>query len=247
MLEIKDLTVNVGDKEILNNFYLTINPGETHVLMGINGVGKSTICKVIMGDKNYEVKKGSCKYNNQDIFSLSTTERARLGIYLVSQSPIEIEGVSNSEVLRTALGEKTGKQVDIFEFNKKVKQACEILHIDKSFIHRGVNEGMSGGERKKNELLHLFLLEPTLIILDELDSGLDVDSLKDLSEALKQYLETHKEASLLIITHHTSILEYLKPDKVHLLSDGKIIISGDYNLALEIENKGFSSILGQIK
>ena len=246
MLEIKDLTVKVGDKTILKDFNLTINNKEVHALMGINGVGKSTICKVILGDKNYEVIKGSIIYKGKDLLNLSTTEIARLGIYLVNQNPIEIEGVSNSEMLRTALGEKTNSHVDIFEFNKKVKEACELLNIDKSFIHRGINAGMSGGERKKNELLHLFILEPSLIILDEVDSGLDVDALKDITSALNKYLETH-EASLLIITHHTSILNYLKPDKVHLLSKGNIILTGDFTLAQDIENNGFNSLLGQIK
>ena len=246
MLEIKDLTVKVGDKTILKDFNLTINNKEIHALMGINGVGKSTICKVILGDKNYEVTKGSIIYKGKDLLKLSTTDIARLGIYLVNQNPIEIEGVSNSEMLRTALGEKTNSHVDIFEFNKKVKEACELLNIDKSFIHRGINAGMSGGERKKNELLHLFILEPSLIILDEVDSGLDVDALKDITSALNKYLKTH-EASLLIITHHTSILNYLKPDKVHLLSKGNIILTGDFTLAQDIENNGFNSLLGQIK
>ena len=246
MLEIKDLTVKVGDKTILKDFNLTINNKEIHALMGINGVGKSTICKVILGDKNYKVIKGSIIYKGKDLLKLSTTDIARLGIYLVNQNPIEIEGVSNSEMLRTALGEKTNSHVDIFEFNKKVKEACELLNIDKSFIHRGINAGMSGGERKKNELLHLFILEPSLIILDEVDSGLDVDALKDITSALNKYLKTH-EASLLIITHHTSILNYLKPDKVHLLSKGNIILTGDFTLAQDIENNGFNSLLGQIK
>lgn len=246
MLEIKDLTVKVEDKIILKDFNLTINNKEIHALMGVNGVGKSTICKVILGDNNYEIVKGSINYKGNNLLKLSTTEIARLGIYLVNQNPIEIEGVSNSEMLRTALGEKNNTHVDIFEFNKKVKEACELLNIDKSFIHRGINAGMSGGERKKNELLHLFILEPSLIILDELDSGLDVDALKDITSALNKYLETH-EASLLIITHHTSILSYLKPDKVHLLNEGKIVKTSDYLLAENIEKNGFSSLLGQIK
>jgi len=180
------------------------------------------------------------------LLELNTTERARLGIYLINQSPIEIEGVSNSEMLRTALGEKLGTHVDIFEFNKKVTDACQILNLDKSFIHRGINEGMSGGERKKNELLHLFILEPSLIILDELDSGLDVDSLQVVCNALNTYLKKH-DASVLIITHHTSILDLIKPNYVHFLSNGSIVLSGDYTLAKKIEKEGFSNLLGQIK
>lgn len=246
MLEVKDLTVKVQDKIILDKFNLKINLNEIHTIMGVNGAGKSTICKVIMGDPNYEVVCGTITFNNENLLKLDTTSRARLGIYLVSQSPIEIEGVTTSEMLRTALGEKNGKQVDIFEFNKKIMNACEILKLDKSFIHRGINEGMSGGERKKCELLHLFILEPTFIILDELDSGLDIDSLKIVSKALNKYLETH-DASLLIITHHNSILEYLCPDYVHFLADGSIKKTGNYELAKEIEKNGFANILGQIK
>lgn len=246
MLKIENLTVSVQDKIILENFNLNIGDNEIHTIMGINGVGKSTICKVIMGDPNYKVLSGSITYNESNLLELDTTNRARLGIYLVNQTPIEIEGVTNSEMLRTALGEKNNKYVDIFEFNKKVQEACKILNIDPSFIHRGINEGMSGGERKKNELLHLWILEPSLILLDELDSGLDVDSLKILSEALNKYLEAHK-ASLLIITHHTSILKYLKPDKVHLMNNKHLVLTSDYKLAELIEQQGFNEILGQIK
>ena len=150
MFIIKNLTVKVLDKIILNDFSLTIKNDEIHALMGMNGAGKSTICKVIMGDPSYEVVSGTIFYNDTNILDLNITERARLGIYLVNQVPIEIEGVSNSEMLRTALGEKLNKHIDIFEFNKKVEEICAILNIEKSFIHRGINEGMSGGERKKN-------------------------------------------------------------------------------------------------
>jgi len=246
MLSIKNLTVKVENKIILENFNLDINNKEIHTIMGVNGAGKSTICKVILGDPNYEVTKGTILYDETNLLNLNTTERARLGIYLVNQSPIEIEGVSNSEMLRTALGEKTGTHVDIFEFNKKVESSCKILDLDKSFIHRGINEGMSGGERKKNELLHLFILEPSLIILDELDSGLDVDNLKVVCDALNTYLKTH-DASVLIITHHTTILKHLKTDYVHFLSNGNIVLSGTSSLAKKIEKEGFSNLLGQIK
>lgn len=246
MLKIENLTVKVGEKIILKDFNLTINSSEIHTLMGINGIGKSTICKVILGDPNYQVESGVIYYKGNNLLELDTTERARLGIFLLNQSPIEIEGITNSEMLRTALGEKTGKRVDIFEFSKKIENACKILNLDKNFIHRGINEGMSGGERKKNELLHMFILEPSLIIFDELDSGLDVDSLKTVGNAINMYLENHK-ASVLIITHHTRILKYLKPQYVHFLSDGKIVKTGDFKLANKIEKEGFTSLLGQIK
>ena len=239
MLSIKNLTVKVNDKTILHDFNLDINDGEIATLMGPNGVGKSTICKVIMGDPTYEVINGSIFYNNIDLLSLSTDERSRQGIFLLAQNPIELEGITNAEVLRSALECKTGEHVNIFDFNKKITHICEKLNIPVEFIHRGVNEGMSGGEKKKNEILHLYVLEPKLILLDELDSGLDVDSLKSLSASLMDYKD--ETVSILIITHHTNILEYIKPDKVSILSGGSIVKEGDASLAREIETSGFSA------
>ena len=239
MLSIKNLTVKVEDKTILNDFNLDINDGEIVTLMGPNGVGKSTICKVIMGDPSYEVVNGTITYNDIDLLSLETDERSRKGIFLLSQNPIELEGITNAEVLRSALECKTGEHVNIFDFNKKVNEVCKKLNIPSSFIHRGVNEGMSGGEKKKNEILHLYILEPKLILLDELDSGLDVDSLKSLSESLMQYKDD--SVSILIITHHTNILEYIKTDRVAILSNGHIVKTGDSSLANDIEKNGFSA------
>lgn len=239
MLSIKNLTVKINDKTILHDFNLDINDGEIVTLMGPNGVGKSTICKVIMGDPTYEVISGSIFYNNIDLLSLSTDERSRQGIFLLAQNPIELEGITNAEVLRSALECKTGEHVNIFDFNKKITHICEKLNIPVEFIHRGVNEGMSGGEKKKNEILHLYVLEPKLILLDELDSGLDVDSLKSLSASLMDYKD--ETVSILIITHHTNILEYIKPDKVSILSGGSIVKEGDASLAREIETSGFSA------
>lgn len=239
MLEIKDLTVSINGKIILDNFSLNIKKGEIVTLMGPNGIGKSTICKVIMGDPNYKVESGSITYNGEDLLSMDVVKRSQKGIYLVSQNPIEIEGVTNADMLRTALECKTGEHTNFFEFNKRVTEICKRLNIPASFIHRGVNEGMSGGEKKKNELLHLYILEPKFIILDELDSGLDVDSLKELTESLNEYM--NDDISILVITHHTSILEYLHPHHVHILKNGKIIKSGDYSLAEEIEKHGFSA------
>lgn len=239
MLSIKNLTVKVNDKIILHDFNLDINDGEIVTLMGPNGVGKSTICKVIMGDPTYEILSGTVFFNGEDLLSLSTDERSRKGIFLLAQNPIELEGISNADVLRSALECKTGKHVDIFEFNKKVTEICKKLNIPASFIHRGVNEGMSGGEKKKNEILHLYVLEPKLILLDELDSGLDVDSLKSLSASLMEYKDD--SVSILIITHHTNILEYIKPDRVAILSGGEIVKIGDNTLANDIEKFGFSA------
>ena len=234
MLEIKNLTVKADEKIILKDFSLIIKNNEIHTLMGLNGSGKSTICKVIMGDSNYVVESGSIFYKDIDLLKLDTTERARLGIYQVSQNPIEIEGVKNSEMLKVALEAKTGKHYNIFEFSKIMNSVCEKLNIPKEFIHRGINENMSGGERKKNELMHLYVLEPDFIILDEVDSGVDVDNLNSISDALKEYFDNHS-CSFLIITHHTNILKKLKPNYVHILNEGKIVESGDYKLAENIE------------
>ena len=240
MLSIKNLTVSVNNKVILKDFNLDIKINQIHALMGLNGSGKSTICKVLMGDKNYNIDSGSITYKGYDLLSLDTTKIARLGMFLVSQNPIEIEGVKNSEMLRLALNAKTGKNINIFEFSKLMNNVAEKIQVDKSFIHRGINENMSGGERKKNELMHLWVLEPDLILLDEIDSGLDVDNLKIISDSLKEYFDTHN-CSILIITHHTNILDKLTPNYVHILSEGKIIETGDYSLSKKIENEGFNS------
>ena len=177
MLENKNLTVKVLDKVILNNFNLNIKKQEIHTIMGLNGSGKSTICKVLMGDPNYKVISGSIFYNGKDLLKLDTTERAKLGLFLVSQNPIEIPGVKNSEMLKIALENKLNKHISIFEFSKIMNEVCERINLDKSFIHRNINEGMSGGEKKKNELMHMWVLEPNFIILDEIDSGVDIDNL----------------------------------------------------------------------
>ncbi len=239
MLSIKNLTVSVENKTILKKFNLEINANEIHTLMGVNGSGKSTICKVLMGDPQYKVDEGSIFYKDVDLLKMDTTERARNGIFLVNQNPIEIEGVKNSEMLRMALEAKTGKNVDIFSFSKLMNNICEKIKVDKSFIHRGINENMSGGERKKNELMHLWVLEPDLILLDEIDSGVDVDNLNTITESLKEYFDTHS-CSFLIITHHTNILKKLVPNYVHILENGKIVKTGDYTLAENIENNGFT-------
>ena len=238
MLKIDNLSVQIKDKLILKNFNLNINLGQTHAIMGPNGIGKSTICKTIMGDPNYIVTEGTIIFNGVDLLKLNVTERARQGIYLISQNPIEIPGVTNAEMLRLSLSEKTNSNVSIFEFNKKLEDICDKLSIPKSFIHRGINEGMSGGERKKNELLHLWMLEPSFIILDELDSGLDVDSLKTVCLSINEYKKSHK-CSILLISHHAELLELLNVTDVHILSDGHIVKSGDISLANKIEKDGY--------
>lgn len=238
MLKISNLTVKAEDKEILKDFNLTINDGEIHVLMGPNGTGKSTICKVLLHHPDYLVDSGSITYHDKDLTTLSTTDIAREGIFLLSQSPIEIEGVTNAEMLRNALGEKKNEKIDIFDFNKKLNEACSLINMPKEFVHRSINFNMSGGEKKKNEMLHLFMLEPSFIILDEIDSGLDIDALKEVGTALKKYYEEH-HPSILIVTHHGDLLKYFNDYQVHILKSGHIIKSGDQTLAQEIEKNGF--------
>ncbi len=239
MLRINNLNVSVSDKEILNKFNLNINDGEIHALMGPNGVGKSTICKTILGDKNYQITSGDIIYNNHILNDMSTTERARLGIFLLNQNPITIEGVSNAEMLRTVLSEKNDNPVDIFKFNNKMLEICKKIDLPVSFIHRNINEGMSGGERKKNELLHLWMLEPSFIILDEVDSGLDVDAIKLVANSIMEYYHEYKP-SILIITHHEAILDLITPEYVHVIKDGKIVETGNIDLAKSIEKNGFN-------
>lgn len=239
MLTIQDLTVCVGDKSILENFNLTIKPGEIHALMGQNGAGKSTISKVLLRDSAYKVEKGSILYNQEDLLAMTTTEVALNGMFMVSQNPIEIEGVSNAEMIRTALTDAGKNNMNILEFNRKMTSLCEKLNIPSSFIHRDINYHMSGGEKKKNELLHMWMLEPKFIILDEIDSGLDVDSLKLVANSILEYYEAF-HPSILIITHQKSLLEILKPDYVHVLSNKHIVRTGDYQLAQDIFNYGFS-------
>ena len=239
MLKIENLSVNASKKQIIDSINLNINDGEIHAIMGPNGVGKSTLCKVLLGDKNYNYS-GSIIFDGDDLTKLETYEIARKKIFLLNQNPIELEGITNAEMLRTALN-ATGNKVSIFEFSKKAKEICKKLNIPEDFLHRQINLGMSGGEKKKNELLHMWMLEPKFIILDEIDSGLDVDALKTVAKSIIEY---HKESncSILIITHHKKILEYIKPNYVHILKNKTIKKSGDYKLADYVEENGFNNI-----
>lgn len=238
MLEIKDLTVVSENKEILKDFNLNIEKGEIRVLMGPNGAGKSTICKVLMHHPDYEIVKGSILFNDKVLNDLSPTDISRLGIFLLSQNPTEIEGVSNAELLRSVIGEVTGKKVDVFAFQKKLTSIVELVGLPKSFMHRSVNYNMSGGEKKKNELLHLFMLEPKFIILDEIDSGLDIDALKTVGELLKKYYDMY-HPSMLIITHHADILKIFEDYKVSIMNNGTIIKNGDKSLVNKTLLEGF--------
>ena len=241
MLNIKQLSVVADNKEILADFNLSINDGEIHAIMGQNGAGKSTICRALLHDPNYSITKGNITYKDTDITILTTTEISRLGIMMIAQNPTAIEGVTNAEMLRLALSEKTNEHIDIFKFSKEANAVCEKLSIPKNFLHRDINDGMSGGERKKNELLHVWMLKPTFLILDEIDSGLDVDPLKVVAESLNEY---HKETkcSILLITHNPKLLSMLKPDYIHILKDKKIIKTGDASLSNIIEDTGFTNL-----
>ena len=243
MLEVKQVVVEAKDhKRILNSVSISINEGEIHAIMGPNGTGKSTLSKVLMGHEDYRVVSGEILWNHKSILSFSVDERARLGIFLANQNPISIEGVSNSEFLKTALRSVRGENVGIYEFMKLVEKAGSELNLPASFLHRSINQDFSGGERKKNEILQMKILKPKLIILDELDSGLDVDSLKIVCQNIEDYRQENPEASLLIITHYSRILEYLIPDYVHIMKNGSIVETSDFSLAKRIEKEGYVGI-----
>ena len=222
MLEIKNICCSIVDSDInvLKNLSLTIREGEIHAIMGPNGTGKSTLSKAIMGHYQYKIVSGDILIDNQSILGLSVDERAKKGLFLCMQDPTTISGVSNSEFLRTARASITGEKVNLYTFIKDMESAMKDVQLDSNMIHRSLNVGFSGGEKKKNEILQMKFLKPKYIILDELDSGLDVDSLRIVCENIKDYMKENKEASLLIITHYPRILEYLKPDYVHILKDG---------------------------
>ena len=243
MLKINNLKVTTSGKVILNNFNLIINDGEIHAIMGQNGVGKSTLSRVIMGDANYKVINGEIIFNGDNINVLSTDERAKKGIFLAMQYPMEIEGVSNQDFLRTAIGSINNKRIGLYDFILKCEKGAEELSMNKDLIHRSLNVGFSGGEKKKNEVLQIKLLTPKFIILDELDSGLDIDSLRIVGENIKKYKDEYPNTSIMIITHHPKILEYLNPDFVHIMSNGKIVKTGDYSLAFDIEKNGYNNYL----
>lgn len=238
-LKLINLTVSIEGNIILNNFNLKINSGEIHVLMGPNGVGKSTLTKVIMGDPNYKIESGSIYYNDVLLNDLPVDERARMGIFLGMQLPPEIEGVTNADFLRTAVSNKEKEKFKLLEFINSIDSTVSKLDMDSTMVHRDVNKGFSGGERKKNEILQMYVLKPSMIMLDEIDSGLDVDSLKTVGEAVMDYFKTNNPG-ILLITHYDRLLDYIKPTHVHVLKNGSIVKSGDYSLVSEIEKHGFN-------
>ena len=241
MLKLDNLKLynNIANKQILDNFNLEIKDGEIHAIMGPNGIGKSTLTKIIMAHPDYKLESGKIYFDDNLINDKEVDEIAKMGIFVSFQNPIEIDGVTNNDFLKLALENKLNKKVNLYDFINLMEKNRKDLEIPKEFINRYVNEKASGGEKKKSEILQLKILEPKLIILDEIDSGLDIDSLKIVTENINEYLKTHKDTSVLIITHYPRILEYIKPNYVHIFNKGKIVKSSDYSLAWEIEKKGY--------
>ena len=241
MLEIKNLKVRTGDTEILRGLSLSVKPGEVHAIMGPNGSGKSTLAQVIAGHEGYEVTGGSVSFNGSNLLELEPEERAREGIFLGFQYPVEIPGVNNAYLLKAAMNARRKHQgleeIDAFEFLKLAREKMAVLGIDPKFLNRGVNEGFSGGEKKRNEILQMAMLEPRLAILDETDSGLDIDALKAVAEGVNAL--RCPDRAIVLITHYQRLVEHVEPDFVHVLSEGKIARSGDKSLALELEEKGY--------
>ncbi len=238
-LKIENLKVKVADKLILDGFNIEIKSGEIHVIMGPNGVGKSTLSKVIMGHPDYEILEGNIYYNDTLLNDLTTDKRALLGIFLGMQMPLEINGVTNADMLRTALHSKLGSNFKLYDFINSLESTVEKLNMNKDMIHRGVNLGFSGGERKKNEILQMNILKPTMVLLDEIDSGLDVDSLKVVGNEIYDYYK-RENPGILLVTHYQRLLDYIKPNFVHIMVSGKIVKTGDYSLVREIEKDGYS-------
>jgi len=237
IIKIENLVNKVEDKNILNGLNLEINKGEIHVIMGPNGGGKSTLASTLAGDPSYFVVDGQVTYQGEDLVAMKVEERAKKGIFLAFQTPEEVEGVTVKNFIKTAKVQKDGVPVKIFKFQEDLQKTLDILNFDKSYSDRYLNVGFSGGEKKKNEILQMLMLNPKLSILDEIDSGLDVDAIRIVGNAIKQY--HNNENAILIITHNSKLLEILKPNYVHVLVKGKIVQTGGYELIKDIEENGF--------
>ena len=246
MLKIENLNVEINGKKILKDFNIDIKDGEIHALMGVNGAGKSTLVKAISGHYDTNITSGTITYKGTDITELSPDKIANEGVFLSFQTPVEIPGVNNSYFLKTAVNAKRvykkEEELDSKQFLELLKGKLGEYNLDNKLLKRGLNEGFSGGEKKKNELIQLLLLNPDLIMLDEIDSGLDVDAIKSVAEVVNGMLEQDRSKSMLMITHYDRLLELIKPDFVHILKDGKIVKTGDYSLALELDEKGFANL-----
>ena len=242
LLQINQIHADIEEKEILHGVSLNINPGETHVLMGPNGAGKSTLGHVLMGNPKYHISSGNIIFKGNDITGESTDKRARDGIFLSFQEPLEVPGLSLESFIRSAIRQKTGRPIRVWEFHKELKKAMDVLQLDESYTQRSLNVGFSGGEKKKAEILQLMMLKPSLAILDETDSGLDVDAVRLVSEGVRAYQREQKGA-LLIITHSTRILEALHVDYTHVMVNGHIVATGDGSLVDKINEEGYESFI----
>lgn len=248
MLSIKNLHARVEEKDILKGLNLEIKPGEVHAIMGPNGAGKSTLGNVLSGREGYEVTDGSVTFDGKDLLEWETEERAREGLFLAFQYPVEIPGVSNMEFLKAsvdAVREHQGLPAfDSVSFLKEAREKCKAVDLKQEFLKRGVNEGFSGGEKKRNELMQMMLLQPKLCILDETDSGLDIDALQVVAKGVNSLRSPDR--SFIVVTHYQRLLDYIEPDFVHVLADGKIVKSGDKSLALELEEKGYGWLENEV-
>jgi Fe-S cluster assembly ATP-binding protein len=245
LLSIEALSASNGDTAILKGLNLSVKKGEVHAIMGPNGAGKSTLSKVIAGHPDYHVTAGDIRYQGESILGLSPYERARQGIFLSFQYPVEIPGVTNITFLKAAVNATRQAQgiptLDAIDFLSFIREKCALLNMDESFLYRGINEGFSGGEKKRNEMLQMMALSPTLAILDETDSGLDIDALKDIADGVNAIRDA--ERSIILVTHYQRLLDYIEPDFVHVLANGQIIKSGDKSLALALEEKGYAWVI----
>jgi Fe-S cluster assembly ATP-binding protein len=241
VLSVKDLHVRAGDKKILNGLSLAVRAGEVHAIMGPNGSGKSTLAQVLAGRDGYEISGGTVSYRDRDLLALTPEERARAGLFLAFQYPVEIPGVNNAYLLKAALNamrKQHGQaEVDAFEFLNLVRDKMKLMQMDESFLNRAVNVGFSGGEKKRNEILQMAVLEPKLALLDETDSGLDIDALRVVANGVNSLRSPDR--AIILVTHYQRLLSYITPDFVHVLSGGKIVKSGDKSLALELEQRGY--------
>lgn len=242
LLDIQNLSVNIEKKQVLDDVNLSVDAGETHVLMGPNGAGKSTLGYTIMGNPRYTVSNGKIIFDGEDITELSPDKRAAKGIFLSFQQPLEVPGITLESFIRNALQQQTGERVKLFQFQKELKATMQLLNMDESYASRDLNVGFSGGERKKSEILQLLMLKPKLAILDETDSGLDVDAVRTVSKGIEEY-QKRQNGALIIITHSTKILESLSVDKTHVLVKGKIVKDSDGTLVQKINEEGFEQFL----
>lgn len=242
VLEIKNLHVSIEDKEILKGVNLTLKTGEIHAIMGPNGTGKSTLSAAIMGNPNYEVTEGEILFDGQNILELEVDERARLGLFLAMQYPSEIPGITNAEFMRAAINARRDEdnKISVREFIKKLDEKMDVLNMPEEMAERYLNEGFSGGEKKRNEILQLMMLEPSFAILDEIDSGLDIDALKVVAKGVNAM--RGDDFGALIITHYQRLLNYITPDVVHIMMDGKVVLTGDAELAKRLEAEGYAGI-----